>query len=78
VSDRDRAQQWLADRLCSSYAASAKKACPDCLRSAAAILDTPGVEVGTDGVVVDFDSRPVKTRERLIIKLPWEPVKEEK
>lgn len=76
-SDRDLAQQWLAQLIHECFSRPGDE--PDSwdLEKAAYILDTPGVEVGQTGGVVDWNTRPVKVAKRLVINLPWGAIEDE-
>jgi hypothetical protein len=69
---RDTARQWLADTMCADLDIDLDKpSCRRCLEKADAIVNHPGVEVEETGIVVDWDSHPVRERKRLLVKLPW-------
>jgi len=72
VSDRDLAQQWLAKRLHAEQCGCDQGVGKYALETAAAILDTPGVEVAFDSngnLSVLFEPMPRNSR-RLVIRLP--------
>jgi len=84
-SDRDLAQQWLAERICANRPECRRdcktRPCPGCVALVrAAILDTPGVEVDKELLIsagkgwgyLRDDGNPTHTQ--LVIRLPVEPI----
>ena len=86
-SVRDLAERFIAARIDAAQPVSGCVMCliaegqsggPCVAHLAAAILDTPEVEVGQTGAVVDWDTRPVKVAKRLVISLPWGSIEDER